>query len=126
VKLRHLDAWNLQRRNVASNYMNLLAEVEGITLLTVPKKMTPVWHLFVIQHENRDVLQEHLQLHGIGTQIHYPIPIHHSNAYEDELAQDTKLEVTEYLAGKILSLPMAPYVKELEIECICEVISNSY
>jgi dTDP-4-amino-4,6-dideoxygalactose transaminase len=125
VKLRHLDKWNNQRRNVAGLYSELLADVEGVTMLETPEMMTPVWHLFVIQNDRRDELQRHLYSQGIDTGIHYPIPIHLSKAYEAELPQNVALKVTEKMAANILSLPMAPYLENSEVSYVCDVLTKS-
>ena len=125
VKLRHLENWNIQRRNVADIYMKLLADVEGVTLLAVPKMMTPVWHLFVIQSERRDELQKHLSSQNIDTSIHYPTPIHLSKAYSELFVDQTKLRTTETMAGKNLSLPMAPYLDDSEVSYVCNVLIDS-
>jgi dTDP-4-amino-4,6-dideoxygalactose transaminase len=126
VKLRHLDKWNNQRRNVAGLYSELLADVEGVTMLETPEMMTPVWHLFVIQNDRRDELQRHLYSQGIDTGIHYPIPIHLSKAYEAELPQNVALKVTEKMAANILSLPMAPYLDSKEQEHVAGSIRSAF
>lgn len=125
VKLRHLDKWNIQRRDVAEIYMKSLADVEGVAIPTVPRIMTPVWHLFVIQSECRDELQKQLDSQGIETGIHYPIPIHLSKAYSDGFANNTSLKITEMMAGKLLSLPMAPYLQDSEASHVCNVLRES-
>jgi dTDP-3-amino-3,4,6-trideoxy-alpha-D-glucose transaminase len=126
VKLRYLDQWNVQRRNVADIYMRLLADVDGVTLPTVPETLTPVWHLFVIQNERRDELQKHLDSRDVDTGIHYPIPIHLSKAYKAELSQNVELKVTERMAGNVLSLPMAPYLDSEEQEYIADSIRSAF
>jgi dTDP-4-amino-4,6-dideoxygalactose transaminase len=126
VKLRYLDQWNVQRRNVADIYMRLLADVDGVTLPTVPETLTPVWHLFVIQNERRDELQKHLDSRDVDTGIHYPIPIHLSKAYKAELSQNVELKVTERMAGNVLSLPMAPYLDSEEQEYIAGSIRSAF
>ena len=126
LKLRHLDQWNVQRRNVADIYMRLLADVDGVTLPTVPETLTPVWHLFVIQNERRDELQKHLDSRDVDTGIHYPIPIHLSKAYKAELSQNVELKVTERMAGNVLSLPMAPYLDSEEQEYIADSIRSAF
>lgn len=125
VKLRHLDTWNDQRRHVAEIYMKILADVEGVTIPTAPGNMKPVWHLFVIQSERRDELQKHLDSRGIDTGIHYPIPIHLSKAYSDGFVSKARLDITEMMAGSVLSLPMAPYLQDPEVFYVCDVLRAS-
>ncbi len=84
----------------------LLADTD-LVLPWVPAWAEPVWHLFVVRHSQRDVLQQRLQQAGIGTMIHYPIPPHLSGAYAAEFAGRT-FPLAERLAPTVLSLPMGP------------------
>ena len=80
VKLAHLDEWNARRRAIAARYQRGLAGC-GLTLPHVPEWAEPVWHLYVVQHPQRDALQQALTDAGVGTLIHYPIPPHRQQAY---------------------------------------------
>jgi dTDP-4-amino-4,6-dideoxygalactose transaminase len=118
VKLRRLDEWNNRRKVIAEHYLNQLSwlssqifGISGFRLLpTVPEWANPVWHLFVIRHEKRDLLQKNLHKHGIQTIIHYPIPPHLSSAYH--LFANQSFPVAEELSGQILSLPIGPHVSK--------------
>jgi len=121
VKLRHLNEWNTRRAKLAHAYKTALADyssqlfsISGFQLLpAVPEWATPVWHLFVIRHPRRDALQKHLAEHGIGTQIHYPIPPHLSGAYASKFKiQNSKFKIAEELSSEVLSLPIGPHVPE--------------
>jgi dTDP-4-amino-4,6-dideoxygalactose transaminase len=79
---------------------------------------THVYHLYVIRSEKRDALKKYLQMKEIQTQIHYPIPVHKQKSYET----NSKLPITEKICNEILSLPMHPWLREEEIEKICEAI----
>jgi dTDP-4-amino-4,6-dideoxygalactose transaminase len=105
VKLPHLDAWNAARAQHAALYNELLADSEYVTPAT-PESTTPVWHLYVIRTEHRAELQAFLSARGIGTAIHYPIPVHMQPFYKDLGYQEGDFPVTEAYAPKILSLPM--------------------
>jgi len=105
VKLSHLDELNSERDGIAQKYL------EGIKnpLIALPKILPGskhVWHLFVVQTEYRDQLAEYLSSNGIGTQIHYPVPPHLSEAYSEMGYQRGSLPVTESQADTILSLPL--------------------
>jgi dTDP-4-amino-4,6-dideoxygalactose transaminase len=121
VKLRHLDEWNARRTRFAELYMSVLAEcAPHLELPFVPDWAQPVWHLFVIRHDARDGLQQHLADHGIQTIIHYPIPPDRSAAYRCGSA--SRFPVTEMLSGRILSLPLGPHLTIDHItECAVEV-----
>jgi dTDP-4-amino-4,6-dideoxygalactose transaminase len=109
VKLRHLGKWNEERREVARRYDDLLANADGrVVLPYVPSWSRPVYHLYVVQVEDRDRLQEDLSAAGIGSGIHYPIPVHLLKAYESLGFRPGDFPVTEHVASHGLSLPMFP------------------
>ncbi len=114
VKLKHLDAWNQQRRDRAGWYRDFLTEV--VLTPVVAGHADPVWHLYVIQLRGRDELQTYLGERGIGTGIHYPIPIHLQPAYRDLGYQRGDFPVAEQTAGAILSLPMYPELPRAAVE----------
>jgi dTDP-4-amino-4,6-dideoxygalactose transaminase len=130
VKLRRLDEWNNRRKVIAEHYLNQLSwlssqifGISGFRLLpTVPEWANPVWHLFVIRHEKRDLLQKHLHDHGIQTIIHYPIPPHLSNAYKSFANQ--RFAVTEELSGQILSLPIGPHISKDQADACVEAVNR--
>lgn len=121
VKLKFLDEWNDRRRNIAARY---LADISGLDmgLPFVPKWAAPVWHLFVICHSQRDVLQQHLQEAGIGTLIHYPVPPYRSGAYADLRLPADNFPVTERIASEVLSLPIGPHMNSSQISKVVEAI----
>ena len=109
VKLRHLAKWNDERREVARRYDELLADSDGAVVLPhVPAWSRPVYHLYVVQVEDRDQLQADLSAEGIGTGIHYPIPLHLLKAYESLGFRAGDFPVAEHVASHVLSLPMFP------------------
>ena len=120
VKLKYLDEWNGRRRNIVRLYNNLLDSSNMIT--PIEKEWAKhVYHLYVIRHEERDKLQQHLLKNGIKAQIHYPIPVHMQEAYLN-LGINIKLPITERVSKEVLSLPMYPWLKEEEIEYISGII----
>ncbi|GAB5517433.1 DegT/DnrJ/EryC1/StrS family aminotransferase [Rhodopirellula baltica] len=123
VKLRHLDQWNQRRRDLASAYLTELSPLatrHSILLPTVPDWADPVWHLFVIRTQQRDAVREHLQQHGIGTQIHYPIPPHASDAYRDLGFSLDAFPLANQLANEVLSLPMGPQLNIQNVYAVCK------
>lgn len=112
VKLPYLDAWNEARRRHADTYRRLLEE----SYVTTPEEASyakHIYHLFVVQVDQRDRVREILDDHGIATGIHYPTPIHQQAASRGCGRVAGSLAVTETIAGRILSLPM---YAELELE----------
>ncbi|EMI41653.1 DegT/DnrJ/EryC1/StrS family aminotransferase [Rhodopirellula sp. SWK7] len=127
VKLRHLDEWNQRRRDLAATYFSELSPLASrlsLLLPTVPDWADPVWHLFVIRTPRRDALREHLQQHGIGTQIHYPIPPHASDAYRDRGYSPDDFPIAQRLAGEVLSLPMGPSLTSHSIPLVASAIGT--
>jgi len=114
VKLRHLDEWNARRTAIAARYTAELAGV-GLVLPEVPKWVEPVWHLYVVQHADRDGLQKALQESGIGTLIHYPIPPHLQKAYRDAGYAVGRFPIAERMANRLLSLPMGPQLDDVGV-----------
>ena len=109
VKLKHLDEWTEQRRAAAARYQQLFAGAEdSVTLPFVPAWSRAVYHLFVVRVENRDAMIKQLSSAGIGTGIHYPIPLHLQRAYESLGYKNGDFPVSEQAAKKIISLPMYP------------------
>ena len=110
AKLRRLDAWNDARRAAADRYAELLAEVPGVRAPAVRPGNTDVWHLYVVQVDDRDRVHAELGDAGIGAAIHYPTPVHLTGAYADLGYARGDFPVAEAAAGRILSLPMFPHL----------------
>jgi dTDP-4-amino-4,6-dideoxygalactose transaminase len=107
VKLPHLDEENISRRKIAETYHSVLA-ASGLILPSVDPEATHVYHQYVIRVENRDSLRTHLRGKGIGTLVHYPVPVHLQPAYAGRLFEKPSLLRTEEAAKQVLSLPMYP------------------
>ncbi len=108
AKLPRLEAWNSKRRELAANYISQLANEPGILLPSAPSWSRAVYHLFVVRVANREEMMEHLNNAGIGTGIHYPIPLHRQKAYAGMNYGTDAFPITEHAAVEILSLPMFP------------------
>jgi dTDP-4-amino-4,6-dideoxygalactose transaminase len=116
-KLRHLEGWNEKRREVAERYNKLFAGADVlVTLPHQPEWSRSVFHLYVVQVPNRPYLQQGLADAGIGTGIHYPIPLHLVKAYEKLGFSNGDFPVTEKAAARILSLPMFPELNSRQQE----------
>src|SRR2546426_153565 len=121
VKLRHLAKWNEQRRERARGYDEFFADAEGTVILPhVPSWSRPVYHLYVVRVADREQLQKDLAAAGIGTGIHYPIPLHLAKAYDVLGFRPGDFPVAEEAAAHVLSLPMFP---ELSLEQQRRVVS---
>jgi dTDP-4-amino-4,6-dideoxygalactose transaminase len=110
IKLRHLASWNEQRRAAAKTYAELLAPLAaaGIVAPYEPAGSLGVYHLYVVRTPDRDGLAQSLKEAGIGTGLHYPVPVHLQKCYRDWGYRTGSLPATEKAASEILSLPMFP------------------
>jgi len=118
VKLRHLPALTLRRRELAERYTRELA---GLPLVLPREKpyAGAVYHLYVLRHPRRDALMEFLKGRGIATLIHYPIPLHRQPAFAN-VWPPRELPIAERAAREILSLPLTP---EMADEHVTEVVA---
>jgi dTDP-4-amino-4,6-dideoxygalactose transaminase len=109
VKLKHLAGWNAKRRERAEEYNRLLATSEAqVWTPFEPSWSRAVYHLYVVRTEDREGVMAHLGKAGIGTGIHYPIPLHRQRAYEALGYKAGDFPVCEKIAAEIVSLPMYP------------------
>ena len=122
TKLYRLAQWNSQRRERAETYQELLAPLDGVMLPVEPEWARGVYHLYVVRTQDRQLLQDSLKTAGIGTGIHYPIPLHLQKAYRALGYVKGDFPVTEKLASEILSLPMYPQLTRIEQENIVQAV----
>jgi dTDP-4-amino-4,6-dideoxygalactose transaminase len=109
-KLLVLDEWNARREKIARFYLKSLADIPGLSLPVVPEWASPVWHLFVVRHPKRDLLQQKLSEVGVSTLIHYPIPPHLCEAYSRLGYKTGQFPIAEESANTVLSLPIGPHL----------------
>ena len=122
VKLPRLEQWNETRRNLAAGYLSRIDE--RFCLPKVRPGFVHSYHLFVIQSEERDKLQEHLLAHNIQTLIHYPIPCHLQLAFRNIEHRCCDLTITERVAQRVLSLPMFPTLRTEEMEFVAHCMNS--
>ena len=125
VKLQHLTRWNEQRRRSADCYNELFAPMAGsVAVPYQPSWSKPVHHLYIIRTQYRNELQQHLTEAGIGTGIHYPIPVHLQAAYAPLGWKRGDFPVAEEAAEQILSLPMFAGLRSADQHRIVEAVSE--
>lgn len=123
VKLKYLDEWNSLRRQKAKLYNELLDKVDIITP-SEPGYAESVYHLYVVLSDNREELKNYLEDNGVGTGLHYPIPLHLQKAYQFLRYKKGDFPVTEKVSNSLLSLPIYPELENSKIEYICELIKK--
>jgi dTDP-3-amino-3,4,6-trideoxy-alpha-D-glucose transaminase len=122
VKLRRLDGWNDERRSAAAALRDALAGA-AIELPLLPvAEGDHVYHLFVVRCDDRDGLKAHLADRGIASAVHYPVPIHRTEAYADLGLGPGTLRVAESAAGRILSLPIFPGMTAAEVDAVAAAV----
>jgi len=125
IKLRHLDEWNARRQAIAVRYNELFAGTDIITP-EIPAGGRHVFYCYAIRVTGgrRDALRAHLTERGIGTQIHYPVPIHMQEAAQFLGYRKGDLPVTEKVAGEVLSLPMYPELTDAQIDRVATGVTE--
>jgi dTDP-4-amino-4,6-dideoxygalactose transaminase len=124
VKLKYLDEENARRREIARIYDDRLAQ----TSLRLPERLGgvgSVYHQYVARCDDRDGLRERLREQGVGTLIHYPVPVHLQPAYRNRVSiHRGAMPETELAARQVLSLPMHPQLSDSQVERVCEAIKR--
>jgi dTDP-4-amino-4,6-dideoxygalactose transaminase len=126
IKLKHLAKWNAQRHAAAVRYAERLKPLEsrGVVIPDVRTADEHVFHLFVIQVEDRTKVMEHLAKNEVQTGIHYPVPFYLQGGYKELEYSKGAFPVTEAVAPKILSLPMFPEITESQIDFVVEKLAE--
>jgi dTDP-4-amino-4,6-dideoxygalactose transaminase len=122
VKLQHLNSENGRRRQIAGIYDSLLTN----TTLALPLSrhtVDHVYHQYVVRSTRRDALKQFLNMHSIGTSVHYPVPVHLQPAYRGRVVVGPgNLRHTERLCQEVLSLPIHPQMADGDAQRVCDVI----
>jgi dTDP-3-amino-3,4,6-trideoxy-alpha-D-glucose transaminase len=125
VKLAYLDAQNAERRRLADHYRRALQTLLPITLPHEAATLHHVHHLYVIRTPQREIIMEQLNAQSIGTLIHYPVPVHRQQAYQDLGYAQGSLPETERAADEVLSLPMYVGLTEHDIQTVGQALRQA-
>ncbi|MGN0378913.1 MAG: DegT/DnrJ/EryC1/StrS family aminotransferase [Butyrivibrio sp.] len=123
AKLPQLDRMNEERRRVAQKYLNGIRNPEIILPYVLPDAV-PVWHIFAIRCRRRDELEKYLNDNGIGTNKHYPIPIHLQECYRDLGYQKGDFPIAEEISATELSLPMYYGITDEQVQYVIDRINE--
>jgi dTDP-4-amino-4,6-dideoxygalactose transaminase len=126
VKLRYLPQWNKARAAHAERYKEMLTGVGDLVFQERVPYSTHIYHLFIVETEQRAALQKHLNAAGIDTGIHYPVPIHLQQAYADLGYSKGDFPKAERLAERTLSLPMFPELRSDQIRRVAEKVKGFF
>ncbi|MBG6056115.1 dTDP-4-amino-4,6-dideoxygalactose transaminase [Salinibacterium sp. CAN_S4] len=125
AKLRRLDRWNAARRAAAGRYSAMLAGVDGVRTPSVRQGNIDAWHLYVVRVGERERVMSELAAAGIGSGIHYPTPVHLTEAYSSLGYARGQFPVAEAAAGSILSLPMHPHLSAQQQERVADALRSA-
>jgi dTDP-4-amino-4,6-dideoxygalactose transaminase len=123
VGLRHLPAWTARRRELAAFYRREL-DGAGVALPVERGEVEAVHHLYVVRHPRRDALMAALGERGIGTLIHYPIPLHLQPAFASSGGTPGALPVVEQAAEEIVSLPLYPEMTDEQAHAVVAAVRD--
>jgi dTDP-4-amino-4,6-dideoxygalactose transaminase len=124
VGLRHLPAWTDRRRALAARYLDGLAD-SGLRLPSEQPYARAVYHLFVVRHPRREALTAALEERGVGTLIHYPIPLHLQPAFASLGGRRGDLPVVEKAVGEVLSLPLFPELTDRQADSVVDAVREA-
>lgn len=122
AKLPYLPTWNAQRRERATEYNRLMSPDETLGLPYEPSWSRAVYHLYVIRTNDREGLAKYMKEAGIGTGIHYPVPLHLQRAYAPLNYSVGDFPITEGVAAEIISLPMSPHLTASQQSRVAQTI----
>jgi dTDP-4-amino-4,6-dideoxygalactose transaminase len=125
VKLKHLAHWTRERQRVAARYAELLADTP-LQLPIVAAGNESAWHLYTVRSPRRDALKKHLDAHGIGNAVHYPMPLHLQKVYANLGYQAGDFPVAEKASREVLSLPMFPELTDAQIRRVAAVVKEFF
>ena len=123
AKLPHLERMNAERRRVAAKFTEGIKNPKVVTPYVL-QDCVPVWHIYGIRCAEREALEKHLKRNGIGTNKHYPIPMHMQECYKDLNIPQGALPIAEEISSTELSIPMYYGMKDAEIQYIIEAINE--
>ncbi len=126
IKLKYLDGWNKRRREIAEKYTEKLKDIKDLSLPYVQKDCEHVFHLYVIRTSFREELRQFLNDNGVGTNIHYPYPLHLQESYKFVGYKQGDFPIAEEYAPKLLSLPMYPEMTDEQIDYVVSKIKEFY
>jgi dTDP-4-amino-4,6-dideoxygalactose transaminase len=125
VKLKYLPQWNEARRKNAAIYNSLLAGLNGAITPVEMGYAKHVYHVYALRVKNRDALISALGEKGIGTNVHYPVPVHLQNAYEFLGLKQGSYPVAEKCASEFVSLPMFAELTENQLQYVADAVKAS-
>ncbi|WP_160683655.1 DegT/DnrJ/EryC1/StrS family aminotransferase [Clostridium sp. C2-6-12] len=123
VKLPHIDSWNAKRREISKIYDEKLKDTDLVTPF-ISEENEPVYHMYIIQSENREAMLNKLKEKGVATGVYYPVPLHLQKVYKNLGYKEGDMPVAEYLSHRTFAIPVYPELTEEEVNYIVESIKE--
>jgi len=123
VKLPHIDEWNNKRREIAKIYDESLKDTDLVTPF-VCEDNTPVYHMYILQSEDREFMLGKLKENGVATGVYYPVPLHLQKVYKNLGYKEGDMPVAEYLSHRTFAIPVYPELTKEQIDYIIESIKK--
>jgi len=123
VKLTHIDNWNAKRREISKIYDEKLKDTDLVTPF-ISEENEAVYHMYILQSENREAMLNKLKEKGVATGVYYPVPLHLQKVYKDLGYKEGDMPVSEYLSHRTFAIPVYPELTEAEINYIIESIKE--
>lgn len=123
VKLPHLDKWNAKRREIAKLYDENLKDTELVTPV-IQEENESVYHMYILQSENREAILEKLKEKGVATGVYYPVPLHLQKVYKNLGYKEGDMPVAEYLSHRTFAIPVYPELNDEQVNYIIDSIKN--
>lgn len=122
AKLKRLDKWNKMRQDVAKIYAEYLTGVDGVILPPVAPDRTHIYQTYAVRVKKREHVMDEMKKRGVSVLIHYPIPVHLQEAYQDSGYKKGAFPVAEKISDEILSLPMFPHMTREQVMYVCDAL----
>lgn len=123
IKFPYLDNWNQKRIEIA-NYYDKNLDNTRYRKMKLDKENKNIYHMYILQVENREKLIEILEKNGIGYGVYYPVPLHLQKVYKNLGYKEGDLPIAEYLSHRTIAIPVDPELKEEEIKYISDILNN--
>ena len=121
IKLPHLDEWNEKRRQIAKIYDENLKDTDLVTPV-IKDENEPVYHMYILQSEDREAILSKLKERGVATGVYYPVPLHLQKVYKHLGYKEGDMPVAEYLSHRTFAIPVYPELTEDQINYIVQSI----
>lgn len=122
-KIKHIDNWNARRREIAKVYDEALRDTD-LTIPTIEEINETVYHMYILQSEDREAILTKLKEAGIATGVYYPVPLHLQKVYKELGYKEGDMPVAEYLSHRTFAIPVYPELTEEQINYIIDNIKK--